>query len=172
VSIARNFNGFVERSLTRLALRWRTLISNRWGLTLRFLFMVVAAVALGALSAVGIQKLYPQSGQAFDNVFALGGDAAQFRVASANPIREIYDDVIKKITTPGYGASTFVSRSPVQFPDWRPLQMTKPFEIDQKAIQRAIAAGINADIQRNYQRSQDLIQYGRNPMGWHGPPPH
>jgi len=35
-----------------------------------------------------------------------------------------------------------------------------------------MAAGINAQIQQNYQRSQGLAAYGRNPMGWHGAPPH
>jgi hypothetical protein len=38
-------------------------------------------------------------------------------------------------------------------------------------MKRAIAAGVNARIQQDDRRSQDLAAYGRNPMGWHGAPP-
>ena len=46
------------------------------------------------------------------------------------------------------------------------------FKIDEASMKRAMAAGINAQIQQSYNRSQDLAAYGRNPMGWHGAPPH
>jgi hypothetical protein len=46
------------------------------------------------------------------------------------------------------------------------------FQFDEASMKRAMAAGINAQVQQNYRRSQDLSAYARNPMGWHGAPPH
>ena len=46
------------------------------------------------------------------------------------------------------------------------------FTIDEKAIQRSIAAGINSRVQQDIARARDFQAYGRNPMGWHGVPPH
>jgi hypothetical protein len=39
-------------------------------------------------------------------------------------------------------------------------------------LQRAIASGIGARIQQDIRRAQDITAYGRNPMAWHGVPPH
>jgi hypothetical protein len=39
-------------------------------------------------------------------------------------------------------------------------------------VQRAIASGFNARIGQDIRRAQDIAAYGRNPMGWHGAPPH
>ena len=44
--------------------------------------------------------------------------------------------------------------------------------IDTKGIQRAWAADMNRRIQQDIGRARDFQAFGRNPMGWHGPPPH
>jgi hypothetical protein len=102
---------------------------------------------------------------------ALGADAAQFRLSNLNPIRAVYDDVMQKITS-GEPSRSLNLRSSPPITIGGPIQLPKPVVIDQEAIKRAIAAGTAARIQQDYQRTQSMIQYGRNPMGWHGPPPH
>jgi len=138
----------------------------------RFLMLMVAAAAIGALSVLGMQNMLPrQSASMVAAVRALGADAAEFRLSSLNPIRSIYDDVKTKITSPNPIAGlNFPSAPAIAFNG--PIKLPQPVVIDQAAINRAIAAGINSQINQNYQRTQAIIQYGRNPMGWHGPPPH
>jgi hypothetical protein len=139
--------------------------------------MVVAAAAAGALSAFGIQSFFPGSVPSLEAVRALGSDAAQFRLSSLNPIRGIYDEVARKITSGDTNGALKVG-SPVKIgssaPRWSGAVTwgAPKFELDKKAMDRAIAAGINARINQGYHRTQDLIQYGRNPMAWHGAPPH
>jgi hypothetical protein len=132
--------------------------------------MIVVAAASGALSIVAAQTFFPQSAPTYQTVRALGDDLARLRLSDVNPIRAVYDDVVKKITS-GNPAPPLNLRSSAPI-TVGPVQLPKPIVIDQREINRSIAAGINARIQQDYQRSQDLIQYGRNPMGWHGPPPH
>ena len=106
-------------------------------------------------------------------VRALGERAATFRLSDLNPIRSIYEGVKSKITSsnPGEGYNLkFSSTLPFAFSG--PIKLPAPIEIDQRAVNRAIAAGINAQVKQNYQRSRAMIQYGRNPIAWHGAPPH
>ena len=137
---------------------------------MRFFLLLVAAAASGALSIIAAQTFFPQSAPTYQSVRALGDRLARLRLSDVNPIRAVYDDVAKKITS-GNPAPVLGLRSsvPVTF---GPIQLPKPVVIDQREINRSIAAGINARINQDYRRTQDLIQYGRNPMGWHGPPPH
>jgi hypothetical protein len=88
-----------------------------------------------------------------------------------NFIRAVYDDVIRTITSPNSAARLNIPSSP-PIRVTGPIKLPEPIKIDQTAINRAIAAGMNARIQQDYQRTQAIIQYGRNPMAWHGPPPH
>jgi hypothetical protein len=44
--------------------------------------------------------------------------------------------------------------------------------MDDASMRRAIAAGINSRVEQDIRRAQDLSAYGRNPMAWHGAPPH
>jgi hypothetical protein len=57
------------------------------------------------------------------------------------------------------------------FPRLGNVNLNNNFRIDDAAIKWAIGAGINAQVQQNLRRSQDLAAYARNPMGWHGAPP-
>jgi hypothetical protein len=122
---------------------------------MRFLVLVVFAAATGALTVGAAVRV-------------VGSDAAQFRLSDLNPIRLAYEEVKTKIASPT-ASPIFPSSPPIAF---TPFKLPPSVEIDQKAISRAIAAGINSQVQQNYQRTQAMIQYGRNPMAWHGPPPH
>jgi hypothetical protein len=53
-------------------------------------------------------------------------------------------------------------------------ELFKPhtIQIDNDKMQQAIASGINSRIQQDIRRAQDISAYARNPMGWHGVPPH
>jgi hypothetical protein len=138
----------------------------------RFLMVMVAAAGIGALTVLGMQSLLPhQSAAMVAALGALKADAARFRLSQLNPIRSIYEDVKTRITSPSPGLA-FGGRSTPPITLDGPIKLPKPVQIDQAAINRAIAAGINSQIQQNYQRTQAITQYGRNPMGWHGPPPH
>jgi hypothetical protein len=144
---------------------------------MRLILLIVGGVAVGALSAVGIQWVFPQTAQTFQSVRA---DVAGFsltnlktKLSELNPLRKTYDDVMRKVTAGGGTPDWAVAKGPTF--NMKPIDLgalNSGLKIDNQAIQRSIAAGINARIQQDYRRSQDLIAYGRNPMGWHGPPPH
>ena len=66
---------------------------------MRFLMLVVIAVATGALSMTAMQTLVPQNASMFEAVRALGGNPANFKFPDINPVKA-YHDVIKQITSP------------------------------------------------------------------------
>jgi hypothetical protein len=140
---------------------------------MRFVFLLLGATATGALSATAIQHIFPNTAQTFAAVRALGGDMADFKISEINPVKA-YQDVMQKITSGEMGGPiTFPSAPEFKAPTINP-DLFKPhtIQIDNDKIQRAIAAGINSRIQQDIRRAQDLAAYGRNPMGWHGVPPH
>ena len=63
---------------------------------MRFLMLVVIAVATGALSMTAMQTLVPQNASMFEAVRAFGGDPANFKFPDINPVKA-YHDVIKQI---------------------------------------------------------------------------
>jgi hypothetical protein len=116
-----------------------------------------------------VQYFFPGTAESFQAMVAPVGVPTDFKLADLDP-RQAYDAVIKKITSGEIG-SPFPIGSPVRV---SPIPFNPNglgVRIDPNAIAGARAAGIAADIQRNYNRAQDLINYGRNPMAWHGPPP-
>jgi hypothetical protein len=140
---------------------------------MRFVILVVGATATGALSAGAIQAMFPQTAQTFQAVRALGGDVANFKITEINPVKA-YQDVMKQIASGEMGGS-------IKFPSAPSFKsvpinsgLFKPYsvQIDNDKMQRAIASGINTRVQQDIRRAQDLAAYGRNPMGWHGAPPH
>jgi hypothetical protein len=139
---------------------------------MRFAILVVGGVATGALSAGAIQTTIPQTAQMFQAVRVLGGNLADFKIAEINPLKA-YEDVKRQITSGNYGGTiNFGASKPIpSFSNVGNLSFSNKIKIDDAAIKRAIGAGINARIQQDYRRSQDLAAYGRNPMGWHGAPP-
>ncbi len=139
---------------------------------MRFAILIVGGVATGALSAGAIQTMIPQTAQMFQAVRALGGDPTNLKIPDINPLRA-YQDVKRQITSGNLGGSiNFGASTPVtSFPKIGNLSLGGVVHIDEAAMKRAIGAGINARIQQDFRRSQDLAAYGRNPMGWHGAPP-
>jgi hypothetical protein len=136
----------------------------------RFLMLLLAVFGLGVTSLSAVNALFPQQAM-FAAAPGPGPDAASFRLADLNFIRAVYDDVIRTITSPNSAARLNIPSSP-PIRVTGPIKLPEPIKIDQTAINRAIAAGMNARIQQDYQPTQAIIQYGRNPMAWHGPPPH
>jgi hypothetical protein len=136
---------------------------------MRFVILVLAMTGVGAAAGLSLQATYPQSTQMFAAVRALGGDRGQARVPDVNPVKA-YEDVRRKITSPEPGAFPKLGSPPSI--SVAPMPLPKPVVIDQKQIDRAVAAGINARIQQDIRRSQDIMQYSRNPTGWRGAPPH
>jgi hypothetical protein len=138
---------------------------------MRFAVSIVCAAAIGALSVTAVRTISSQTSM-FQAVRALGGDISQIRLADLDP-RKAYDDVIEKIRSGSVARSIeFNSSTPnVTFPNaanWSPPQWN--FK-NNPAFQNALASGMNARIQQDIRRAQDLTAYGRNPPAWHGFPP-
>ena len=136
---------------------------------MRFVVLVVGATAVGALTATAIQTMIPSTASTFEAVRALGGNLADFRIADINPAKA-YRDVVQKITSGepriSLPTSPTIAMHPID-PD-----TFKPVKIDDRAIKRAIAAGVSSQVDQNLRRMQDIQAYSRNPAGWHGMPPH
>jgi hypothetical protein len=141
---------------------------------MRFAILLAGGLATGALSVSGIRTMVPPNGQMFQAVRALGGDIsslkmASFNIADINPLKA-YEEVKRKITSGNFGGPiNFGSATPV--PKLGDLSLGNRIHIDEGAMKRAMAAGINSSIQQSIRRSQDISAYGRNPAGWHGAPP-
>jgi hypothetical protein len=141
---------------------------------MRLAILLAGGVATGALSGVAMQTMAPQNAQMFQAVRALGGDMAKFKLADINPLRA-YEDVKRQITSGNLGGSiNFGASKPIvtSFPKIGNLGLDNNYHIDNGAMRRAIGAGINSRVQQDIRRAQDLSAYGRNPMAWHGAPPH
>jgi hypothetical protein len=138
----------------------------------RFSILVAGGVATGALSVGAVQTMAPQNSQMFQAVRALGGDPANFKMPDINPLKA-YQDVKRQITSGNLGGSiNFGSATSIGFPKVGDLSLGNKIHIDDAAIRRAIGAGINSRVQQDVRRAQDLSAYSRNPMAWHGAPPH
>jgi len=141
---------------------------------MRLVILIIGGVAVGAGSVMGIQTILPHAGASMsDAVRALGGNPGSLRLSdiNINPLKA-YEDVKRQITS-GQATAPFPVSSPLPTTSFTSLNI-KPnvYKIDEASMKRAMAAGINAQIQQNYNRAQDLAAYGRNPMGWHGAPPY
>ena len=138
---------------------------------MRFVILVAGAAATGALSVSAIQTMIPQTAQTFQAVRALGGDLRDFKLSDINPVRA-YEEVVRQITSGNSRPISFPTPPTFNMTPINPNSFRPSFKLDDRDIQRAVAAGINSRIQQDIRRAQDLAAYGRNPMGWHGPPPH
>jgi hypothetical protein len=138
---------------------------------MRFVILVLVAAGTGAVSMTVMQTLFPQNASMFEAVRALGGDAANFKLPNINPV-QAYHDVIAKIRSGDTtGVPTFRTTPIPSIKVTGPL--FKPYEYKpDPALQRAIASGMSARIGQDIRRAQDIAAYGRNPMAWHGVPPH
>jgi hypothetical protein len=141
---------------------------------MRLVVLIIGGVAIGAGSVSGVQTILPRTGSMSDAVRALGGNPAGFKLSdiNINPLKA-YEDVRRQITSGSMRAPFDVGSAPVMsFRNLGQISWSNNFHIDEAAMKRATAAGFNAQIQQSIQRSQDMAAYTRNPMGWHGMPPH
>ena len=140
---------------------------------MRFAILVAGGVATGALSMGAVQTMVPQNFQMFQAVRALGGDPASFKIGDINPLKA-YQDVKRQITSGRLGGSIdFGSATPISsFPKVGDWSLGNKIHMDDASMRRAIGAGINSRVQQDVRRAQDLSAYSRNPMAWHGAPPH
>jgi hypothetical protein len=71
------------------------------------------------------------------------------------------------------GGSINLGSGPVSgFPKVGDLSLGTKYHMDDAAIRQPTGASINSRVQQDNHRGQDLAAYGRNPMAWHGAPPH
>ena len=141
---------------------------------MRLAILLAGGVATGALSGVALQTMAPQNAPMFQAVRSLGGDMAKFKLADINPLKA-YQDVKRQITSGNLGGSLNLGSSqPIvtSFLTIGSLGLGNNYHNDDGAIRRAIGAGINSRVQQDIRRTQDLAAYSRNPMAWHGAPPH
>jgi hypothetical protein len=143
---------------------------------MRFAILVVGGVATGALSTGALQTMVPQNAQMFQAVRALGGNVADFKLSDINPLKA-YEDVKRQITSGNLASSLNFGPAPfsttsISFPKIGDLSLGSKMHFDEAAMKRAMSAGINSSIQQNFRRMEDISAYSRNPMAWHGPPPH
>ena len=140
---------------------------------MRFVLLVAGATATGALGGSGIQLYFPQSKDMFAAVSALGGNLADVKVGEINPVKA-YEEVKRQITS-GQPAASFPISAPTPTYTFKPADIGNlgpSLSIDMKQFQRAWASDMNRRVQQDAQRARDFQAYGRNPMGWHGVPPH
>jgi hypothetical protein len=135
------------------------------GVAMRFVILVFAAAGAGWLSMNALQT--------FDAARAIGGDQSrfQFQLSDLNPIKA-YEDVKRKITSGDYGAPFNIGSSPKYPSGSFDRSWLTPKIFDSQIGKDAFARSINSQMNQNYRRMQDLNAYSRNPMGWHGAPPH
>lgn len=139
---------------------------------MRLAILLVGGAAAGALSVGAVRTTVPSNAPMFQAVRALGGDLSNFKIDDINPLKA-YERVRHEIASGNLGGSiNFGSAKPITFTKFGNLSLDNKIHIDEGAIRRAIGADINSRVQQDIRRSQDLAAYGRNPMAWHGAPPH
>jgi len=87
-------------------------------------------------------------------------------------ISGIYRYVVHEVTS---GQSRFALPQSPQLGIAGPIDLSRlnlAPAIDTKEIQRLNAQAMASQIQANVRRMQDMSAYTRNPVGWHGLPPH
>src|SRR5262249_44504094 len=95
----------------------------------------------------------------------------QFQLSDLNPVKA-YEDVKRKLQSHDYGAPLNIGSSP-KFPSVSfDHRMLMPKSYDIQFGKDAFARSINAQMNQNYHRMQNLNAYTRNPTGWHAAPPH
>jgi hypothetical protein len=135
--------------------------------------MAVIVLLTGAGTAgvkLGVIPLPDQMAQAMR---ALDGDPSQLGSLHINPIRVIYDSVMRQVSSPQDSNARMeclgFHASPVSIPDFTAVQnlMSKL-----PAMPNNLGADIAAQNKQFNDRMEDLRTYANNPAAWHGPPPH
>jgi hypothetical protein len=143
---------------------------------LRFEFLVAAVAAGGIVVGTAVETLASRSPQIFASAQPPGGVPTKitFSLADLNPLRLIYDEVMKEVTS-GRNSASFAVGTPVPQQDWSKFpSMNSNFSTEFSAENMARINGENAanQIREFNNRMQDMRNYANNPAGWHGAPPH
>jgi len=140
---------------------------------MRLAILVVGGLATGALFVGAVRTLVPPNAQMFQAGRALGGDPASVSIGNIDP-RKAYEDVKRQIAAGNLGGSIGLpSATPVSgFPKVGELALGAKHHFDEAAMRQAVGASINSRVQQDIRRAQDLSADTRNPMAWHGAPPH
>ncbi len=140
---------------------------------MRFELLAVSIFVAGT-GAAGVKLgIVPVPDQMVQAVHALGGDLAQIKSVEINPIRAIYDNVMRQVTSPEDSSARLerlgFQGSAVPTPDFSAMQnaMSKL----PAGIPNGFGANIAAQTQQFNNRMEDMRNYARNPAAWHGPPP-
>jgi hypothetical protein len=140
---------------------------------MRFVILVAGGLATGALSVGALQVSVPQDSQMGQAVRALGGNLTNIELTDISPLKA-YDDVKRQISSGNIGSSLNLGTSK-SIPTVSPSTMTglgNNLHLDDAAMKRAVAAGINSQVQQGIRRAEDMSAYTRNPSAWRGMPPH
>ena len=132
---------------------------------MRFAFLVAGGVAAGALSVGGVRTLVPPNAQMSQAVRALGGDMADFKLGDIDPLKA-YEDVKRKITSGNLSGSLNLGAGP-QVHKFGELSFGNKVQLDEGAMRRAIAAGINSQIQQSNRRMEDMSAMPPRGAPWH-----
>jgi hypothetical protein len=143
---------------------------------LRFEVLVAAVAAGGIVVGTAMATLTPGLPQTFAAAQPQSGGPAKisFSLADLNPLRLVYDAVMKQATS-GDNSASFAVGAPMAPIDWSKIPtMNSNFGSEFSAANMARINGENlANQTRAFNdRMQDMRNYANNPAGWHGMPPH
>lgn len=140
---------------------------------MRFVVLVAGGLATGAVSVGAFQMTVPRNSQMAQAVRALGGNLTSIRLVDINPLKA-YDDVKRQIGSGNIGNSLSLgtSKSVPALSHPTVTSLGNNLHLDDAGMKRAIAAGLNSQIQQGIRRAEDMSAYTRNPAAWHGMPPH
>jgi hypothetical protein len=139
---------------------------------MRFEFLVAAVAAGGIVTGTAIHTLTAWPAQTASQ--PRSGAQITFSLADLNPLRFIYDEVMKQATSNTNRAS-FAVGTPMPQIDWSKIPgMNSNFNTEFSSANMARINGENIANQNRLfdDRMQDMRNYANNPAGWRGAPPH
>jgi hypothetical protein len=103
-------------------------------------------------------------------MLAGGGGSADFKIGEINPIKRVYQYVVQQVTSGRPSVS--LPQASSAWPSIGSTNLGSGLKFDDREMRRFTGAGIARQTQQFNQRMEDLRNYGRDPAGWHGAPPH
>jgi hypothetical protein len=135
---------------------------------MRFVFLVVSAVATGALSVLGVRTLAPQPGQTFQAPSWLSRDGSGLNLGDLNPIRQTYDNVVQQITSGQPAAmlptSTTITIDPID----RGVYYRPPVIVETRPAWRSWGGDVNRHVHHEIARAPEYHPPAHHPAVSHG----
>ena len=136
---------------------------------MRLILLLVGSLTAAAFGmAQGIIPLPSQMAQA---IAALGGDARQLGKVNLNPV-DAYNNVLPQVLKGNSPADLGFHGTAVTIPPGSFRSMNDATVNPGTIGQNGFASSLISQTQQNNSRMQDMVNYARNPAGWHGAPPH